>query len=560
SSDLAALAAWIAPVGDASILHPDDGDWLAWRRTPDALGYSPLKQIDVSNAGNLAMTWSLSLAPGTNGMVPLVRNGVMFLHASGLVQALDATSGDMLWSYSRPAKSSRTAATQPRGLALYGDTLYVPTIDGHLIALDARTGALRWDHEIVKPKQRLILTATPLAVRGKIIQGVSGCQDATNGGGCFIVALDAATGEEAWRFYSIAEPGQPGGDSWNGAPWSERYGGSVWTTGSYDADLNLVYFGIGQTYVVSTLLKPGSAGERSRDALYTNSTVALDPDSGRLVWHYQHAPGDVWDQDWAFEQTLTTVQTGRGPRKALITSGKEAIIDAVDARTGAYLWSKDLGLQNLIVDINPKTGRKRYDPALTPEQGKFKHVCPSAVGFRNWPATAVDPASGLMFMPITRSCMDIALTDSANPSSWAFGELTIVRRVPPNSDGNYGRLVAVDMNSRQIRWTNDRRAPQSSAVLATGGGLVFEGGRDRYFRALESATGKTVWQVRLDNAPNGFPITYMADGVQYVAIVTGGGTVVDSYFAPYTPEFPPSNGSRSVAVFALPSANRSASR
>jgi alcohol dehydrogenase (cytochrome c) len=234
-----------------------------------------------------------------------------------------------------------------------------------------------------------------------------------------------------------------------------------------------------------------------------------------------------------------------------VTSGKTAIIDAVDAKTGQYLWSHDMGLQNLVTGIDPRTGRKTYDPQLTPEVGKLKMVCPSTIGARNWPSTAYDPTSGLMYLPLVPNCMGIGLQPDS-PTFRTFGEFTQERRDPPDTDGNYGRIAAVDLKTQRTVWTNRYRAPQSSAILATAGGLLFEGGRDRWFRALDSATGKSLWETRLDNTPNGFPITYMVDGRQYVAVVAGGGSPFDLYLSAFTPEFPNSLGGKTLMVFALP--------
>ena len=414
-----------------------------------------------------------------------------------------------------------------------------------MLALDPKTCKLLWDQEVGETAAMRQMTGAPLAVHGKIIQGVSGCLGHDYPGGCFIVALDAATGEELWRFYSIARPDQPGGDSWNGAPLNQRFGVSVWTAGSYDPDLNLVYFGTGQTYTISTLLKPNARKGQSKDALYSDSTLALNPDTGKLVWYYQHFPGDVWDLDWAFEQTLIKLEDPTGPLKAVVTSGKLGIIDALDAKTGRYLWSRDMGVQNLVIAIDPRTGHKTYDPRLIPDRGEPKLVCPSSLGGRDWAATAYDPQSGVMYLPMSESCMDI----SFNETNW--GDMLIAARVPPKNDGKFGRIVAINLRNRQIVWTNRRRAPQSSAVLATAGGLIFEGGRDRWFRALDSGTGRTLWQTRLEDTPNSFPISFAVGATQYVAVVSGGGTPLDLQFRKFTPEIRSSIGSKTLLVFSL---------
>lgn len=543
-AQLQALVNKLTPVTDEMLQKPAPGEWLNWRRTRDALGYSPLDQINKGNAASLTLAWSLPLGAGTNAITPLVHDGVMFVD-SGNVQALDAKTGDQIWRFERKSKPLRLPFTQTRGIAIYGDAIYTPTTDNHVLALDMRSGKPRWDVMLAPvQKDKLQISAAPLAVKGKIIQGVAGCQGSDYKGGCFVVALDAATGKEAWRFHTIARPGQVGGDSWNGAPVEERFGGSVWTAPSYDPDLDLLYVGVAQTYKVATLLQPNARKGESRDALYTNSTVALRPDSGKIAWHFQHFPGDVWDLDWAFERSIVPI----GGKKTVVTLGKLGIIDALDAKTGRYLWSKDLGLQNLVTAIDPRTGRKTYDPALVPERGKSRRVCPGALGARNWPATAIDPVTGKLFIPLAESCMDISLLDTTDTPVGDM-RLDIIKR--PDTDGNLGRLTAVDLAGHDVAWNKRSRMAPASAMLATGGGILFEGSLDRRFRALDSATGKVLWETRLDDSPYSFPITYAVDGTQYVAVVTGGGMPLDLGFRVFTPETQGVTRQRTLYVFKL---------
>jgi alcohol dehydrogenase (cytochrome c) len=549
------LAARLTPVDDAMLSHPRDADWLMFGHDWAAHRFSQLDQINRGSAQRLTLAWSASFATGTNGIEPLVHDGVLFIDSNGTVQALDATTGDVIWEYVRKATSTRVPSSQPRGMALYQDSLFVPGIDNHVMALDVKTGKLRWDHQIGTAEERLELTAAPLVAHGKIIQGVSGCQGHAMVGGCFIVALDAGTGRELWRFNTIARPGQTGGNSWNGAPLQARFGGSVWNTGSYDPDLNLVFFGTGQTYMISTLLKPAPKEPANRDALFTNSSIALDPDTGRPVWYYQHFPGDVWDLDWSFEQTIVSVAGRNGTKKAIVTAGKLGIVDAVDAATGRYLWSYDLGYQNLVTHIDPTSGRKQFDPNLMPRVEAPSLVCPSALGGRNWPSTAYDETSSTLFFPLFRSCMDYSLQDiSDHPESKTeVADFTFSRKVPPGSDGHFGELASLKLADHTAGWRVPRRYPQISAVLATRGGLLFEGSSDRSFRAVDTATGHPLWQTRLDEVPNGYPITYMVGRTQYVAIMTGGGSPLELFFRDYTPEIRPSVGAKTLMVFALSS-------
>ena len=377
-----ALLQGIKPVTQDMLENVDNGDWLHWRRTYSGHGYSPLQQINRENVAELEVAWALALPFGTNAITPLVHDGVMFVNSNGTVRAIEARSGDILWQYARPVER-RWQMSQPRNLAISGTTLFVPTSDVHMIALDIRTGSVLWDHAIEPEGTPIHLTAGPLVVRDKVIQGASGCADAENVSGCFIAALDTKTGREVWRFNTIARPGEPGGNSWNGAPLEKRFGASVWSTGSYDPELDLVFIGTSQTYNVATLIEPQSDRGDSADALYTNSTLALDPDTGELVWYFQHFQGDLWDLDWAFERMIVSLPTPSGEKKVVVTVGKLGIFDVLDAKTGGYLFSHDMGLQDLVERIDPQTGRKtaRQDAAL--RRGDPVFVCPSSLGVRN---------------------------------------------------------------------------------------------------------------------------------------------------------------------------------
>lgn len=540
----------LRPVDGARLAAPAAQDWLAWRGAGDTQGFSTLSQIDRTNVTKLGLRWSLSIDSGTNGIAPVVQDGVMFLASGGTVRALDARNGDALWTFKREITGA-FIADQPHGIAVYGTSVFVPTVDGHLIALEAKSGKLLWDREVAPGARKLWLTAAPLAAKGKIIQGVSGCSTRGSPGGCYIVALDAATGQEAWRFNTIPSPDEPGGQSWNGAPQDERFGGSVWNTGSYDPALNLIFFGTGQTYNISTLLDPQKGKSKATpDALYTNTTLAIEPDTGKLVWFYQHVPQDVWDLDWAFERTLVTINGQR----VVITGGKIAIFDALDAKTGRYLWSYDFGLQNLVTKIDARTGRKSYDAALRPELDKHKFICPGTIGNRNWQTTAFNPSSGLLYVPITPTCMDFWRSNSGNWSIQNPGQMAYDMRRPKDFDGHYGWLAALDLVQRKVVWTQKWRTPQSSAALTTAGGLVFDATRDRVLRAMNDSTGETLWKARLPALPNAYPISYMIDGTQYVAIVAGGGTAFDSVVRGLTPEEVSASDHKTIVVFALPGA------
>ncbi|MFD2580322.1 PQQ-binding-like beta-propeller repeat protein [Novosphingobium colocasiae] len=264
--------------------------------------------------------------------------------------------------------------------------------------------------------------------------------------------------------------------------------------------------------------------------MYTNATLALDPDTGKRIWFYQHMERDVWDFDWAFERYAFTMKAADGPRRVVGTVGKLGILDVLDAKTGAYVASFDMGMQDLVTAIDPKTGQKTTNPAAEPQDGVFKHICPFAGGVRNWPATSFDGSQGVLYVPFTRSCMNYAFHgDRTLDISYAMAP-------PVQGNGMLGGVMAIDMQSLKPLWVQEQRAAASSGVLATDGGVVFAGDRDRWFRALDSSNGKVLWQTRLDRRLSSNPITFAHGNNQYVAIVSGGGAPNDATQESLNPE------------------------
>jgi len=553
-----ALLSALRAVDDSMLQAPPTGDWLMWRRAYDGLGHSPLAEINRKTVGGLGLSWSWTLAASLNEITPLVHDGVIFVHSGASVQALDATNGDPLWSYTRdlPDNLRGGRSGRSKGMAIYGHTLFMPMVDGHLIALDARSGKPLWDHQVLTPEEvakGVQLNGIPIVAKGKVMMGIT--QSLTVKGGCYIFALDAATGEEAWRFNTVAQPGETGGDSWNGVPAKERFGGSQWTGGSYDPELGLVYFGVGNTYNTATLLQAGDPPSPKNAGLFTESTIALDPATGKLAWHYQHMTRDVWDMDWVFEQSLLNLPINGTPRKLVVTGGKMALFDAVDRRDGRYVFSRDAGLQNIVTAIDPVTGAKTYNPALKPVSGEQKLICPGSSGFRNWMSTAYDPASHLLFIPMFENCGNFTWSRRDATATAAGGiDQSFQTRKMPESDGNFGRIQAIDLATGKTAWTMRQRPVISSSMLATAGGVVFAGSGDRMFRAYDSATGKVLWQTRLASTASASPITYSVKGEQYVAVVSGGGNPQDTGWASLAPEITNPSGSTVLWVFKLPKA------
>lgn len=506
----------LAPVTDAMLANPPAADWLMWRRTYDAYGFSPLDQINKSNVSGLQQAYSVTLDPGANMATPLVHDGVMFLLSTrDTVLALDATTGEQLWSYRH--ENNAPPATKI-GLALYNDMVLAPTSDLHIVALSAKTGAVVWDHAIDAQSSGPLpysLRSSPLIANGQVIQGVTATLVPEGG---FIIAVDLATGKESWRFHTVARPESQAGNSWNELELDQRSGGSVWVPGSYDPELDLVYFGSGPTYDTKPLLPELNKTGVTNDALYTNTTVALRPATGELVWHYQHMANDQWDLDWAYERQIISLQVAGVMRKVVLTAGKMALFDAVDAATGAYVFSFDMGIQNIVAAIDPVTGYKTLNPNAVPSSETAQLVCPFALGGRNWQSTSYNPLTKSLFVPLSEVCMMGGPT-GGNSILTSGAPMNPVPR--PNDDGFYGRTQAVNLETQALTWNHKETMPATSGSLATAGGLVFNGTLDNQLMALDDTSGEVLWQVDTGDTPASFPISYAVNGKQYVALVVG---------------------------------------
>ncbi|HLI84092.1 MAG TPA: PQQ-binding-like beta-propeller repeat protein [Bryobacteraceae bacterium] len=535
----------ITPVTDELLQNPPPGEWLTWRRSFDYQGYSPLKQITQANVKNLRVAWSWTLSPGSNEATPLVHDGVMFLHSPGdKLEALDAATGDLLWQYARILPPGVNASNK-RMIAIYGNKVYMGTSDIHVVALDVKTGRVVWDEPLTE-ERGFTLTGGPLAAKGKVMIGTGGHV----GGKNYIVALDAETGKLAWRFNTIAQPGEPGGDTWNDHTAAERNGGSVWIAGSYDSELNLAFFGVAQTYDTALLAKPARPGAKT-DGLYTDCTLAINPDTGKLVWYYQHLPNDQWDLDWVFERQVVRMPVNGAVRPVIITAGKQATYDVLDAKTGKWIYSKDLGLQNIVSFIDPVTGKKTINTQTLPGDGQTHMVCPHADGAKSWLPGSYNPETKILYVPLVEACMDLAPVTDGGRTLLSTGVRPMVRP-RPNSDGKYGRVEAINMATREVVWTERHRAPVSSGALDTAGGVIFNGSIDRFFRAYDDQTGKLLWETRLSDVPSNAPISYMVNGKQYVAIGVGNGGAQATGFAPLAPEIRNLDRAAAVWVFELP--------
>jgi alcohol dehydrogenase (cytochrome c) len=510
----AALLANLPPVTDEMLRDPAPEDWLQWGRTYNGHNFSPLNEINRETVKDLKPAWRAPLRPGTSMAAPLVHAGVMYLHAfPDTVVALDATNGAVLWRYQHEPKGG---SSQKMGLGLHGEKVLVPTSDLHVLALNAKSGALIWDHPIETEVQGgYQLRSAPVVVGDKVLQGVT-ASFVSKGG--FMVGLDVNTGDECWRFNSIPRPGEFGSDSWNDVPIERRSGGSVWHLASYDPELNLIYYGIAPTYDTGPLLHPVSKEGVTSEALYTNCTVALNPDTGDLAWHYQHMANDQWDLDWVFERQIAEVTVNGEKRKAVINVGKMAILEAVDAETGEYLFSVDSGIQNVVSKIDPKTGEKTIDMTKWPDPERPCVVTPSAVGARAWPLTSYNPETGLAYLPLTKSAMEMGQEGMRLLTSGVgIGNATH----PDAEDGTMGRIQAIDVANQKRAWAYDNPAPIMTGMLSTAGNVVFGGDMVGSLKALDADTGDLMWETILDDIPSSNIVTYAVGETQYVAVMVG---------------------------------------
>ena len=571
STAVAAQISDYQSVTEDLLRSPPSGDWLSWRGTQAGWGYSSLDQINSENVGQLQLVWSWAMDDtGAGEAAPLIHDGVMFLPGPrGVIQALNAANGDLIWEY-RPGitaamEGSNAVALGPdqlgtaampttafagvgrgvqKNIAIFGDMIYAATENASIRAIDARTGLLVWETPVADPALGYYYVAGPIVANGTLVTGINGCERYKDDV-CFITGHDPLTGEERWRTDTVARPGTPGGDTWGDLPLRFRAGSDAWIAGSYDPEANLVYWGTAQA-------KPWARAVRgtSGDALYTNSTLALNPDTGEMVWYYQHLPGETHDMDEVFETVLVDVDG----RQSLFKMGKLAILWQLDRISGEIIKATDVGYQT-IVNVNPVTGAITYRDGLLPRIGEQVDMCPSTSGFKSWRAMAYSPQTSAMYIPITLNC-ELA-TFGPTEQVLGGGGTGPVRRINyphPQSNGNLGELLVLDIPSGEVKWRYRSRAPINTAALTTAGGLVFFGDWDRRMFALDAETGDILWQTRVTTSAQGFPISYMVDGRQYIALpaATGGASWSTMLPRDLAPELVRPRNGNSMHVFALP--------
>jgi alcohol dehydrogenase (cytochrome c) len=502
------------PVTEAMMNHPPDGDWLMFRRNYQGWSFSPLKQINTANVAALQLKWMWSLPEnGTMEITPLVHSGVLFIWGTGnTVQALEAKTGELLWENRlgpaprRPGPGPSTEET--RSMGLWGNNIYVNTPFGMVYALDARSGKEVWKTSIVDYKPGIGgSTGGVIIIKGHVLVGMTNCGRPKTDDHCYISAYDAVTGKRDWKFVTTALTGQPGGDSWGGLPDNMRKGGEAWIAGTYDPELNTTYWGTAQAKPWRRDLRGSGTGATD----YANSTVALDPETGKMKWWVQHAPGESLDLDEVFERVLID----HGQQKTLMTIGKAGILWKLDRVTGQFIDARETVFQNIWDGIDRNTGTPRYRKDIVEQKvDQWLASCPGPEGGHDWQATSYHQPSDTLIIPLSQSCVFML-----GNGSQTYFEM-------PGSDGNLGRLSAYRTADMKPLWSFQQRAPFLTSVISTAGNVAFVGDFDRVFRAVDVTSGKTLWKTRLGTTVQGFPISFSVDGKQYIAVTTalGGGS------------------------------------
>lgn len=560
AAEVLAQVQGFTPVTQQMLENPSPDDWLMYSRTYDAQRYSPLKQITKLNVSQLRMVWNRGLGAGITETIPLVHKGVMYVVAPGaIVQALDGATGDLLWEYKRKVPANVAGQARTKSLAIYQDIVLYTAPDSYVVGLDARTGEQRWETKTDARGH----TSGPIVVEGKVVTGAACAGKREN---CYIAAHDALTGKEAWRFYTTPAPGEPGDESWGGADLDKRLASTWGLPGTYDPIRKLIYWGVANPMPDQRYLRHnGNPDAISRTApadLYSNSTVAIDPATGKLVWYYQHLPGDDWDSDYTHERTLLRTRLNPDPkfvkwinpaiargreRDVAVTVGEAGGVFELDRTTGEFLWATPFPYDDpnfVISDIDVKTGKTSINWNIVFKQPGERHIVCYWNTRSYWP-TAYHPGTNSLYVPYIDNCRDLTTAGPAGRGGWH-----VVPR--PGSDPKALTGIAkINLATGEMLRFDVGRVPGNGAMLATAGDLVFHGDMNRRFRAFDANTGKMLWESVLGGNVSVSTITYAVNGKQYVAVMTGNNLKVPE-LSGEVPEIKIQADYNAMYVFALP--------
>jgi alcohol dehydrogenase (cytochrome c) len=507
---LIACATVVLAALSAVPLLAQDGQWVMYSGSYSSHRFSPLTQITTDNVSKLRPAWVYQ-PPGTGSVesTPVVVNGVMYVTSGPtMVAALDLKSGKPLWEWTRPIAPSVLNLGFPRvnrGVAVVDNMVYVGTLDGYLFALDARAGIERWSVHVGENTVGHSITAAPLVVGDKVIVGISGGEAGIRG---FLDAYDANTGKQAWRFYTIPSPGEPGSEGWPGDSWVHG-GGATWLTGSYDPALKLLYWGTGN---------PGpdwNGDSRKGDNLYTSSLVAIDVDTGKPRWHFQFTPHDVHDWDANQIPVLVDTQVGGRPRQLVVTANRNGFYYALDRKTGEFVFGTPYAKQTWAKGLDDR-GRPIEIPGMEPSE-KGTLVYPSLQGSTNWASPSYSPATDMLYVPVREMGSVYYKTGvEYRPGTYYTGGSE--KRLDEES---WGAVRALDVKTGKQAWDFKLPTPTWAGVMATAGGLVFSGSNEGNFFALDARSGKPLWQFQTGGAIRSGPMSYAIGDKQFVAVAGG---------------------------------------
>ncbi|UOM35061.1 PQQ-dependent dehydrogenase, methanol/ethanol family [Acuticoccus sp. I52.16.1] len=529
----AASAQTYNAVTDQRLSNPEPGNWLQFRGNYAGWGYSPLDEITPDNVSRLRPVWTYSTGV-TEGhqAAPVVNDGMMFVSTpQNQILAFEAATGKELWRYVRalPDDLFQLHPTN-RGVGLYGDKVYMATVDAYVVALDATTGEVVWETEIGDYTDGYYSTLSPLVADGKVVVGVSGGEFGIRG---YITALDAETGAEAWKTYTVPEPGEPGSETWKGDAWKTG-GGSIWMQGNYDPEGKIAYFGTGNG-------GPWMPDTRPGDNLYTTSVVAIDMQNGEIIGHHQYHWNDAWDWDEVSAPLLIDYEKDGQPVKGLVHAGRNGYLwEMARSPEGPikFVSGQPFVRQNVFTGLD-ESGRPSYDPSKTPGTDKTVTFCPSLWGGKDWPPEAYSPDTGLFYIPSHENlCSELggAPMEAREPGElWIGVPLDVIlsslrfhESVDTSQPVPIGKLQAWDLAKGELAWEHSfMDTAYWGPILTTKGGLVFTGGtQDRKFHAFDAETGDLVWEFPTNSGITGVPSSFEVDGKQYIAVQSGWG--VDS--------------------------------
>jgi PQQ-dependent dehydrogenase (methanol/ethanol family) len=567
-----ARAADFKPVTQDMLINPPAADWLQISRTYDEQRYSPLHQINKRNVAQLRMVFSRGLPPGTQESTPIVHDGVMYMIEPGAnLLAIDATTGDEIWEYKRDYPKEVTTLvrganlSRSKALAIFEDMIYFTAPDGYIIAVDAKTGKLRWETKAFDLETKTEHSGGLIVADGKVISN----RTCVTRAGCFIAAHDAHTGKELWKFYNTAAAGEAGSDTWGGIDTEQRVASSWGLPGSYDPKRRVLYWAISNPIPYTRLKRHNGNADavpyESPSELYSNSTVALDIDTGKLIWYYQHLPGDDWDSDHIHERTLIHTKVRPDPKfvkwiNPKVRKGEEhdIVVDvaeagdifALDQQSGQFLWAApfpyDVPNVNMKA-IDVETGRTHINDAIV-----FKKDGDRSIGCfqntRSYWATSYDPKNNSLYVPFQDACLDMT-ADTSKPLGFSLRKG--IRR-PGVAEDQFMGMMKINIATGEMKRIFSQAAPGNGSALTTAGDLLFWGDLNRRFRAFDPDTGKVLWEAIVGGMVMTSTITYAVNGKQYVAIFTGEGQSGSRSVLDMAPSIKPVHGHNALYVFALP--------